>query len=678
MKIKMHTNNDFVPSVKQCEITEPHLKRLFLSNLFSLLLLGVLFITPLDIFSQEVQLTSNSQVIVFDGFITNTEGEIFKDGTYTIVFSLYKIDSNEALWKEVHNNVQLKDGIVYAELGKDPENPITLPFDEEYNVGIQIGEQVLKPHINFTSVPYSLRTKIASDVPDLSITNDKIADNTITDEKVKSVDWEKISGTEELDSDLNTVKDLPDFWRRHGNYLDTGDEFLGTINDRNLVIRVDSVQRMIFEPYGRVIIGTLQDSVQFEVIGLTTLCDAFFRGKVGVGVYPGNAKLHIDSPSMTPFRVDSANTEIFKIETDGRVSITSTLKGEEDDITSYPLLIEGEDHGIAISIHGSGLIPGQANSDNNYIAFWDNFTGLAPLFDNMTGRIEGQTALDYAQDLRNQTHAVAVAAKVTAEAVAIAVTIASAIASAGTKYNEAEDIVKLGAEIIYEAALLAIDMVNIGVTYESGSGDYAEWLPRSDVDENITPGDIVGVYGGKISKSTENADRIMSVSVAPIVLGNMPEKGKEQNFEQVAFKGQVPVKVIGLVNKGDYIIPSGNEDGTGIAVAPELVTVDELQKTLGIAWQSSKNPLMKMIKVGVGLNLRNITSIISQSSYQNEKLVSELQERKSELDKLLTDVETTNSEYEEAYKKVQLIKASLNVLDDLSQDKDDKTSLVRE
>lgn len=672
----MNTIKNIKSTAVPSEGREAQPNRIIRLVIFCFVICSLLFAGRINLMAQDVAQKSDLQVIVFDGLITDSEGAVFEDGTYTLIFSLYDKESGgSALWKEVHRNVQLKDGIVFVELGKDPNNPINIPFDKEYFVGIQIGEQEFSPRQKFTSVPYSLKTKIAGEVPDGSITNEKIADNSITDDKIKSVDWEKISGTYDLK--VNPTQDLPDFWRRHGNYLDIDDAFLGTINDRNLVVRVDSIQRMIFEPYGRVVIGTLQDSVQFEVIGLTTLCDAYFRGKVGVGVYPGASKLHIDSPSITPFRVDSAYSEIFKVETNGRVSITSTLEGAEDDISSYPLLIEGEDHGIAISIHGSNpLIPGQANSDNNYITFWDNYTG--PLIDNMTGRIEGQTALEYAQDARNIAHAAAVAAKVTAEAVAIAVTIASAVASAGTKYNEAEDIVKLGAEIVYEAALLAIDLANIGVTYESGSGDYAEWLPRSDINEVIKPGDIVGVYGGKISKSTVNADRIMSVSVSPIVLGNMPEENKEQYFEKVAFKGQVPVRVIGVVNKGDYIIPSGNEDGTGVAVAPELVTIDELIRTVGIAWQSSNNPLLKMIKVGVGLNLRNVTSIVKQSSYQNKKLVSVLKEKNNELEVLLGELESTKTVYEEASNKVRLVREALNKIENNSNNKVIRTTLSDE
>jgi nitrous oxide reductase len=58
---------------------------------------------------------------------------------------------------------------------------------------------------------------------------------------------------------------------------------------------------------------------------------------------------------------------------------------------------------------------------------------------------------------------------------------------------------------------------NIGVTYSSGSADYAEWLERSNPAEKITPGDIVGVYGGKVTKYTGDAHQLMVISTKPAI-----------------------------------------------------------------------------------------------------------------------------------------------------------------
>ena len=58
------------------------------------------------------------------------------------------------------------------------------------------------------------------------------------------------------------------------------------------------------------------------------------------------------------------------------------------------------------------------------------------------------------------------------------------------------------------------------------------------------------------------------VSTNPGVLGNMPDDNELWKYEKVAFMGQVPTMVRGVVN-GDFIIPSGLHDGTGIGVSSE-------------------------------------------------------------------------------------------------------------
>src|SRR5690606_40935855 len=105
---------------------------------------------------------------------------------------------------------------------------------------------------------------------------------------------------------------------------------------------------------------------------------------------------------------------------------------------------------------------------------------------------------------------------------------------------------------------------------ETGSGEYDEWLQRAKPDELIQPGDVVGVIGGRISREFTHADRFMVVSTSPLLLGNMPENAEEERLsEKVAFMGQVPVKVMGAVRIGDYILPSGSGDGIAIAVHPD-------------------------------------------------------------------------------------------------------------
>ena len=63
-------------------------------------------------------------------------------------------------------------------------------------------------------------------------------------------------------------------------------------------------------------------------------------------------------------------------------------------------------------------------------------------------------------------------------------------------------------------------------------------------------------------------------------------KSKEEDYEKVAFMGQVPVKVFGKVNMGDYIIPSGKNDGIGIAISPSKINTTNVKQIIGIAWEN--------------------------------------------------------------------------------------------
>lgn len=139
-----------------------------------------------------------------------------------------------------------------------------------------------------------------------------------------------------------------------------------------------------------------------------------------------------------------------------------------------------------------------------------------------------------------------------------------------------------------------------GVTFKSGSGDYAEFLPRLDPREEMAPGDVVGVWDGTVSKATRGAGQVLVVSSGPIVLGNDPGEGNEADYEKVAFLGQVQVKVRGPVAAGDFLVPSGLEDGSAAAVAPEAITAEEFTQVVGQAWASSGDPGVKTVLAVVG------------------------------------------------------------------------------
>ncbi len=172
---------------------------------------------------------------------------------------------------------------------------------------------------------------------------------------------------------------------------------------------------------------------------------------------------------------------------------------------------------------------------------------------------------------------------------------------------------------------------NIGVTYQSGSGDYAEWLPKANFSEKFIPGYVVGMKNGKISLNTEGADKLFVISTKPIVLGNMPEIGKEEDYEKVAFMGQVPVHVIGKVNAGDYILPSGFSNGFAKAISPANMKADDYAHIVGMAWSSSKNNSYNQINVAIGLNAGDISKVVAEQS----KEIDELKRKNNETNEIL-------------------------------------------
>jgi len=141
-----------------------------------------------------------------------------------------------------------------------------------------------------------------------------------------------------------------------------------------------------------------------------------------------------------------------------------------------------------------------------------------------------------------------------------------------------------------------------GVTYGSKGADYAEWLPKLNPEDRFQIGQIVGVIGGKVSLKTEGAEQIMAVSRAPVVIGNVPPEDEKHKYTTVGFMGQLPVVVRGKAKAGDYIVPSGLEDGTAVAVSPEELELKHLGRTLGRAWSDSDNDIYSLVNVAIGLN----------------------------------------------------------------------------
>ena len=291
----------------------------------------------------------------------------------------------------------------------------------------------------------------------------------------------------------------------------------------------------------------------------------------------------------------------------GQVTINANVGGGDGSYNAYPLRVEGSAQGIAIK-----LAAGTPNNNNNFVTFFNSAGGAV-------GRIEGETLGEAASTPEFiYTNAILVAelakAGVNQGLSFIPVVVGGVIVSSGPCGAcigmAAADLVLAGANL---AAFNAFELTNLGVTYESGSADYAEWLERMDPNERISAGDIVSVTGGKISKYTVDARQFMVISTKPAMLGNMPRSGEESLYEKVAFMGKIPVKVRGIVFLGDYIIPSGLNDGVGQAVSPDDIKAEQYSKIVGVAWSESvMNSGIATVNMAIGLNNNDMARLAVQ------------------------------------------------------------------
>ncbi len=314
--------------------------------------------------------------------------------------------------------------------------------------------------------------------------------------------------------------------------------------------------------------------------------------------------------------VGGATTLNSTLAANGQVTVNASVAGGDNSYNAYPLRVQGSDQGIAIKLN-----PGTPNGDNNFVTFFDNSN-------TARGRIEGQTALEVATEPEYIFETSIYAAEIVAAGVNIGLSaLPNACGGVGAVACPPEPSVvaiAIAEEVLAianQAAYQIFAFANVGVTYQSGSADYAEWLERMNPDERMLPGEIVGVKGGKISKKTADAAQYLVISTNPAVLGNMPEQGQEARYEKVAFMGQIPVRVRGQVNIGDYILPSGQNDGTGIGVSPAAIRPDQYSEIVGIAWSASQEgSRLSVINLAIGLNTNDVARLVKEQQEKIEAL----------------------------------------------------------
>lgn len=470
---------------------------------------------------------------------------------------------------------------------------------------------------------------------------------------------------------LSTFNDLAAF-NKQVEIKSTVDE------DNNKALEVDGgviigkrlhVKSTLSQPYG-----------DFTNAALKVDGGAIINGNLSVlgKIFAQNASVN----TLTPFTVDTYTYYNNPLQ---QPLLNNQGYGPDNLIDSYAFKVNAVDQGIAIKVNkhaesNYGAAYGAVNSSepttgNNFISFW-NKDG------KMVGRIEGENLSELTDKngayiragqfkaLEQRSLALKIAFKAYEEA------IEALEKKKAEKSKETSDGLKLGGvtgtcptgplvdgesaqasqaqdaksslELLTAAkyadkifsfgkditiSLETIDVFSdlilglentVGVVYSSSAGDYAEYLELMDYNDfqKIIPAQVVGVKGGKISLNTNDSDKIMVISTNPAVVGKAPSKENEKKFKAVAFMGQVPVFVLNKAKIGDYIIPSGNNDGYAVAKSKDMMEIDDYKNIIGIAWEETNSS--KLINVVVGINTNDVVGVIKEQQSKITDLESRL------------------------------------------------------
>jgi hypothetical protein len=287
------------------------------------------------------------------------------------------------------------------------------------------------------------------------------------------------------------------------------------------------------------------------------------------------------------------------ISADGQLYFHSGgITGNVNSKGSYPMVVEGSTQGVYIEIDEN------RDSGNNFLTFTDT--------ERILGAVEGQTESEWrnSEPYKDKTlefilTGVALGAMIAANTTEAAGWTASTFGVAAGAAKFALVAVVVAESISFAAAVLewqTTGQANLGVNYNTGGADYAEYLPLAPETTDLVAGQIVGVHSGQVSLRTDSTSVVKVVSANPIVLGNLPKDGETKGFEPIALLGQVPVWVAGPVRAGDYILPTGNNDGLGRAISPEAMQLADYRRVVGIAWEDAPEKGIHQVVTGIGLH----------------------------------------------------------------------------
>ena len=264
--------------------------------------------------------------ISVQGVLRDPLGKTVEDGTYTITFRIYNVETDgSALWYETMGNVTVQHGVFSEELGDNSDYPMdTLAFRTTYYIGVTVGSGIeMSPRTKLTTSPYS---KAVFGEENVFPSYGSVGVGTTSPDALVHM----IENTSNSDQDLLLMQnsDLEDQLRieHDGALTVTTDENtigIGTGGDLGAVIHVEtsgSGQDMLHLEDA--------DGVALKVEHDGTLTISTDGGAIGIGTEDPEAVIHVESSESGQDMLlvkDSDGVEQVKIDSNGDMSITNNI-----------------------------------------------------------------------------------------------------------------------------------------------------------------------------------------------------------------------------------------------------------------------------------------------------------------------------------------------------------------
>ncbi|MGA2297403.1 MAG: hypothetical protein ABSG15_07650, partial [FCB group bacterium] len=281
---------------------------------FLLVIISILFaaLFSISVYSQ-IPVTLNYQ-----GLLTDKNGKPLDDNTYTVTISIYNTPTGGTpLYSETINNVKTSGGYINLIIGKS--NPLNLPFDVVYWLGITVGSGYeFVPRTELTSVPYSLNSITSQSLSPnatgavkningaegavtlIGGTNVTIIKNgqNLTISSTGGGGGTGIQGVQNTDGNLtitnpggptatiNTSSSLNaklNGWTLTGNSeTDPATHYIGTSDNQDLVFRTNNLERIRLSGDGTALTGNPENSIDLGSIA-KSFRDIYIGGNFYLG-----------------------------------------------------------------------------------------------------------------------------------------------------------------------------------------------------------------------------------------------------------------------------------------------------------------------------------------------------------------------------------------------------------